>query len=669
MSVTLVTHEMMLHESYNTVIDALASQPGVSETTEGVGTTKPVINGLGFDRVLVLTDGVPQEDFQWGDDHGILIDPYAVQEAEVIRGPASLQYGASAEAGVISFKSAPFVPDGTTEGSWLSEYHANNGYTGNSFHLGGNHHDFVYDLKLSEELTHSYWNPKDGYVWGSAYNQGNARLTLGLNKSWGYSRLTLSGLYRRIQVPDGNRDSSGHFLFDTPIGDKVAPTLSNFLSYNATIAGDKVLDEYQAWWQNRINAGKGNIGLDIGFTSSVHHDIDSGTLGENNMVVYDIPYNLRYQLTNADEGFKLTTGFTGLYEFEHNLAAPPAPYVPDYEIPNYRNFEIGAFAIVEKNIGPLTLSGGLRYDITNFVGDGLYQFTPFNNTYSGWSGSIGASYQLPHNNYVKLNISKSFRAPAINELTSNGLNIGSNAIQLGNINLKAEQGYQVDVAYGNNGRDVSFEIDGFYNHINNFIFADRTDSVSQGYPVFEYVSSNTAILTGASVTLGVHPAAVKWLEWENMFSYLYTWLPHQTDSTDHLPWIPAPHWNSNLIFKLNDLRGSALRGTYFKVGISKYWAQHDVYSALYTELASAPYALVNAGLGTNFVNPHGGRVICSLFVNCTNLTNIAYADHLNLAQYFYAVNGNLVTVTNQRQGVFNMGRDFTIKVVFPFGSK
>lgn len=684
--VSVVTHDMILRSAGNTSIDLVASQPGISETTEGVGTTKPVINGLGFDRVLVLTDGVPQEDFQWGDDHGILIDPYAVQEAEVIRGPASLQYGASAEAGVISFKSAPFVPDGTTEGSWLSEYHANNGYIGNSFHLGGNHHDFVYDLKLSEELTHSYWNPKDGYVWGSAYNQGNARLTLGVNKSWGYSRLTLSGLYRRIQVPDGNRDSSGHFLFDTPIGDKIAPTLSNFLSYNATIAGDKVLDEYQAWWQNSINAGKGNIGLDIGFTSSVHHDIDSGTLGENNMVVYDIPYNLRYQLTNGDKGFKLTTGFNGLYETERNLAPPPAPYVPDYEIPNYRNFEIGAFAIVEKNIGALTLSGGLRYDITNFVGDGMslddagnivpggtsgstVQFTPFNNTYSGWSGSAGATYQLPHNNYVKLNISKSFRAPAINELTSNGLNIGSNAFQLGNINLKAEQGYQIDLAYGNNGRDVGFEIDGFYNHINNFIFADRTDSVSQGYPVFEYVSSNSAILTGISVTLDVHPAAVKWLEWENMFSYMYTWLPHQTDSTDHLPWIPAPHWNSNLIFKLNDRPGSALRSTYFKVGISKYWAQNDIYSALYTELASAPYTLVNAGLGTNFVDSRGGRVICSLFVNCTNLTNIAYADHLNLAQYFYAVNGNLVTVTNQRQGVFNMGRDFTIKAVFPFGSK
>ncbi|HEV3412073.1 MAG TPA: TonB-dependent receptor [Puia sp.] len=667
--VSVVTHDMILQGASNTAIDLVANQPGVSETTEGVGTTKPQINGLGFNRVLVLTDGLPQEDFQWGDDHGILIDPYAVYDAEIIRGPASLQYGASAEAGVINFKSAPFPPSGTTQGSWLSEYHSNNGYIGNSLHLGANNNGFVYDLKASGELAHSYWNPKDGYVWGSAWNQGNGRLTLGLNKSWGYSRLTLSALYRRIQVPNGNRDSAtGKFVFNNPVGDKSAPSLSNFLSYNATIPSDKVLEEYQAWWQNNIHAGKGNIGFDVGFTGSVHHDIDTGTVGESNMLVYDIPYALKYQLEDGTSGLRLTTGLNGIYEFMHNLPPPPAPYTPDYQIPNYRNFEVGGFGIVEKNIKALTLSGGLRYDITNFIGDGEYGFTPFNNTYSGWSGSIGASYQLPHAQYVKLNIAKSFRAPAINELTSTGQNIGSNAFQLGNINLRPEQGYQLDLAYGYNGRDLSLELDGFVNHISNFIFADRTDSISQGFPVYEYVSSNTAILTGVSAYFNVHPAAAKWLEWNNRFTYIYTWLPHATDSTDHLPWIPAPHLHSELKIRLNDKPGSAFSGTYFKIGVAHYWQQNNIYSALYTEVPSAAYTLVNAGFGTQFVNHKSGRIICSFYLNCTNLTNVAYADHLNLAQYFYAQNGNLVTVTNQRQGIFNMGRDVSFKVVFPFGS-
>lgn len=668
--VSIVTHDMILQGAANTAIDLVASQPGVSETTEGVGTTKPQINGLGFNRVLVLTDGLPQIDFQWGDDHGILIDPYAVYDAEIIRGPASLQYGASAEAGVINFKSTPFVPGGTFQGSWLSEYHANNGYIGNSLHLAGNNNGFVYDLKVSGELAHSYWNPKDGYVWGSAWNQGNGRLTLGLNRPWGYSRLTLSALYRRIQVPDGNRDSaSGKFIFDYPVGEKIAPTLSNFLSYNPAIASDKILDEYQAWWQNSFNLRKGRIGLDVGFTSSVHHDIDSGTVGANNMVVFDIPYSLKYQLADADNKLKVTTGVNGIYEFEHNLPAPPAPYEPDYEIPDYRNFELGGFAIVEKNIRALTLSGGLRYDITNFIGAGKYDFTPFDNTYSGWSGSVGASYQLQHGQYVKLNVAKSYRAPAINELTSNGLNIGSNAFQLGNINLKAEQGYQVDVAYGYSGKDVSLEFGGFYNRLSHFIFADRTDSVSQGYPVYEYVSSNTAILTGVNAYFNVHPVAIKWLEWNNRFSYIYSWLPHATDSTGHLPWIPAPHWHSEIKFRLDEKPGSELMGTYFRIGIAHYWRQDNIYSALYTEIPSAAYTLVDAGFGTQFVNRKSRRVVCAFYLNCTNLTNIAYTDNLNLAQYFYAQNGNIITVTKQRQGVFNMGRDFSVKVVFPFGSR
>ncbi len=682
--ITIVTHNMMLQGVSNTAIDEIAAQPGINETTEGAGTTKPQINGLGFDRILTLMDGVPQQDFQWGDDHGILIDPYAVYDAEIIRGPASLQYGASAAAGVISFKSEPLPENGVVLGSVLTEYHTNNGYLGTSLHIAGNHNGFVWGLTASGEEAHSYSDPKDGYVWGTAWNQTNARLTLGLNRSWGYSRLTLSALHRRIEVPDGNRDSTGRFEFDSPQNGRIYPTRSDFLSYAANIAGDKILDEYQAWWQNSITAGKGRIGLDIGFTQSVHHDIDTGSVGSGNLLVNDIPYSFKYQVAGDSSGLKLTTGINGIYEFQHNGTAPPAPYVADYEIPNYTNFEAGGYAILEKNFKNLTISGGLRFVRSDFVGDPMLlnkagtivppgtpgsavQFTGFNNTYTGPSGSIGASYQLPDNNYLKLNISKSYRAPAINELTSNGLNIGSNAVQLGNINLKAEQGYQVDFNYGYNGRDVSLEADGFYNHISNFIFADRTDSVSQGYPVYEYVSSNTAIITGVSGYLNIHPASAKWLELNNGFTYIYSDLPNSSDSTNHIPWTPAPHLTSEVKLRLSDGRNALLRGTYFKFGLQHDWAQNNIYSALYTEVPSAAYTLFNAGAGTNFVNPKTGQVVCSLYVNCTNLTNVAYADHLNLAQYFLAYNGRQVPVTRQSQGVYNMGRNISFKLIIPFG--
>ncbi|WP_461453107.1 TonB-dependent receptor [Mucilaginibacter sp.] len=683
--IAVVTNKMILEGVYNTAIDEIASQPGVNETTEGSGTTKPQINGLGFDRVLTLMDGVPQEDFQWGDDHGILIDPYAVHDAEIIRGPASLQYGASAEAGVISFKSAPLPENGTILGSVLTEYHTNNGYLGTSLNVAGNHNGFVWSLQASGEEAHSYSDPKDGYVWGTAWNQVNARLILCINRSWGYSRLTLSALHRRIELPDGNRDSTGRFMFDFPQNGKIYPTRADFLSYSANIASDKSLGEYQAWWQNSINAGKGRFGLDVGFTRSVHHDIDTGIMGSGNLLVNDVPFSFKYQLAGDSSGWKLTAGVNGLYEFQHNGAAPQAPYVPDYEIPNYTNFELGGYAIVEKNFKNLTLSGGLRFDRTDFVGDPMslddsgnivsagtpgstVQFNGFNNTYSGFSGSLGASYQLPDNKYIKLNISKSYRAPAINELTSNGLNIGSNLVDIGNINLKAEQGYQVDLAYGYDGKDVSVEADGFYNHISNFIFADRTDQLSDGFPIYQYLSANTAIIEGVSGFLNMHPAEAKWFELDNGFTYIHSRIPNQTDSTKHLPYIPAPHLNSEIKLRLADGHNAVLRGCYMKFGLQHDWAQKNVYSAFYTELPSVQYTIFNAGVGTNIVNPKSGRTICALYVNCTNLTNVAYADHLNLAQYFLAYNGTPATVIRQSQGIYNMGRNISFKLIFPFSS-
>jgi iron complex outermembrane receptor protein len=344
------------------------------------------------------------------------------------------------------------------------------------------------------------------------------------------------------------------------------------------------------------------------------------------------------------------------------------------------------------------MSGGLRYDFRTMTGQSMYlsnyntpeqqvvpggtpgayqQYAGFTNKYSGLSGSIGASYQLPGNNYVKINFAKSFRAPSIDELNSNSLNSGANAYILGYTNLKAEQGYEADIAYGYNGKDVNFELDGFYNHINHFIFQDRLASLNGGdslvnvagvfYPVFQY-QANSAIITGATAYFNIHPASEKWLEIDNGFTYIYSFLPHQTDSTQYVPLTPAPRLTSKIRLKLSDRNGSVLRDSWLQLGAEHDWEQNRVYSALYTELPSLGYTLYNAGIGTRFINPKTNRTVCSLFLNCTNLFNLAYVDHLSHAQYFWAFNANPVTVTQRDQGIYNMGRNLGLKVIFPIGS-
>jgi iron complex outermembrane receptor protein len=259
----------------------------------------------------------------------------------------------------------------------------------------------------------------------------------------------------------------------------------------------------------------------------------------------------------------------------------------------------------------------------------------------------------------------------------------SNEYKQGDINLNGEAGYEADVAYGNNSRDINFEIDGFYNMINNFIFANRIsskvggDSLIGGVPVYHFGSSNTAIMEGVSVLFNIHPAESKWIEIDNGFTFIYSQILNATDSTNHVPFTPAPRLTSEVKLKLTDKHGSILKRTYIAFGLAKYWAQNNIYSALWNELPSTPYTLYNAGVGTDFVNPKTGRVICSFFINCTNLMNLAYMDHTSREQYFWTYNGAYAgqsnygltpaTVTKPSEGIYNMGRNVGFKLLFPIG--
>ena len=122
--------------------------------------------------------------------------------------------------------------------------------------------------------------------------------------------------------------------------------------------------------------------------------------------------------------------------------------------------------------------------------------------------------------------------------------------------------------------------------------------------------------------------------------------------------------------------GSFLKGAYFTFGLEHDWAQNHIYSALYNELPALAFTLYNVGIGTSFINPVTKKAICSLILNCNNLFNLAYIDHTSRAQYFWAYNSvenptnfgsQAAVVTNRNQGIFNMGRNIGLKVIFPFG--
>ena len=120
--ISMINKTQLLQNASTNIIDALAKQPGVSQITTGSGISKPVIRGLGYNRVVVVNDGIRQEGQQWGDEHGIEIDEYAVNRVEILKGPASLAYGSDAIAGVINMITAPALPEGQIGGNVIANY-------------------------------------------------------------------------------------------------------------------------------------------------------------------------------------------------------------------------------------------------------------------------------------------------------------------------------------------------------------------------------------------------------------------------------------------------------------------------------------------------------------------------------------------------------------------
>lgn len=669
--------DLQQHPSTN-IIDALSSQPGVSQITTGGGISKPVIRGLGYNRVVVVNDGVRQEGQQWGDEHGIEIDENQVNRAEILKGPASLLYGSDAMAGVISFFSSPILPQGKVQLNASTNYQTNNGLMAYSLDYAGHKKTFVWDLRYSGKQAHAYQNKYDGYVYGSGFKENAASALVGTSNWWGYSHLTLSMYHLTPGIVEGERDSlTGKFikpvvLSDGTAGDAIA-THDDFTSYKHSMPYQQVY-HYKAVWNNNILLGGGSLKASIGYQQNRRQEFED-ILTPNNYGLYFQLHTLNYDVHyEAQEkgGYSYSFGLNGMGQRSLNKGT-------EFLVPEYGLFDVGAFAVARKTLGNLELSGGLRFDNRSETGKSLYldandakttasdptatqRFFAFSKDFNGVSGSLGATLQLSDNWITKLNISQGFRAPSIGELAANGVHDGTVRYEIGNSGLKSEHSLQLDYELGYNTEHVSAKVNLFANNIRNYIFSHKInsvnggDSIQNGFSTYKFDSGN-ALLFGGEAYLDIHPHPLDWLHFENSFAYVYSELKNQSDSTRYLPFTPAPKWTSDIRVDLNNISKS-LKNTYVSFGLEHNFKQTHVYSAYNTETPTDAYTLLNAGIGTDVLLKNK-RTLCTIYINATNLADVAYQSHLSRLKY------GPENYATGRTGVYNMGRNISFKLIVP----
>ena len=673
-----------MHENASSnIIDAISKLPGISQLSTGPAISKPIIRGLGYNRIITLSDNIRQEGQQWGDEHGIEIDDYNVSRIEILKGPASLAYGSDALAGVINIISDDPVPVGTINGNVTANYQTNSGLAALHAQTGGNINGINWNVYGTSKQSHDYQNAYDGYVHNSRFSNLDYGAAIGINKKWGYSRLSFTSFNQNLGIVEGERDSAtGKFLKLINDHGDVAETIAtedDGRSYSKQLPRQEINHRKIAWNNNLYLNNGGRIGLTLGYqqnTRKEFEDVLQPDVSGLHFLLNTYNYDLRYYLP-AIAGWHITTGINGMQQNNSNKG-------DEFLIPAYTLSDGGAYAIAKKDWNKWTVSGGLRINYRNMEGKALYldstdtvtgqlqpggfeRFSSFSRNYTNLAGSIGAAYNATKSLTWKFNLASGFRGPNIAELSANGVHEGTIRYEYGNLALKAEQSLQADAGMSLNTEHVLVNASIFYNHISNFIYlrkllsASATDSIpadnnEEGYTAFTY-DQQTAALYGGELYIDLHPHPFDWLHLENTVSYVRGTIPNAPDSMRNLPYIPAARWLIELRASKTSM-GKYVKNAYAKVGYDITFAQNNAFTAFDTETPTSAYSLLNAGIGFDVMNKKKNTLF-TLALSGQNLTDVAYQNHLSRLKYGPE---NFVT---GRQGVYNVGRNFSLMLSVP----
>jgi iron complex outermembrane receptor protein len=687
--IVAINHDYLATNMSTNAIDAISKIPGIRAVTTGPNISKPFIRGLGYNRILTLYDGIRQEGQQWGDEHGIEVDQYGVERVEVIKGPASLSFGSDALAGVVNLIPTQPAPEGKMIGDVVLDYQTNNKYLGGSAMLGATKNGLEWMARISHKQATNYQNKADGRVFGTAFNETDANASLGLHRKWGYSHLDFVMFNDLQEIPDGSRDSLGQFTRQISEADTVRQVVSksDLNSYSIEKLHQHV-QHYRIYSGNSFILGEyGRLQVNFGYQRSIRQEFSHPVLYKTPGLYLQLnsyTYDVKYFLPEFDN-WNITTGINGMYQ--DNTSTNGTEFV----IPSYHQFDLGPFVMAKRSFDKLDISGGLRFDTRSFKNFQLYTapnpvtdfdmpvtgadtvgaaqvFPNYSKTFSGWSGSLGATYNFSERFSMKANIARGFRAPNIAEISANGVHPGTNVYQLGNPDFKPEFSLQEDLGFVYSSPYVVATLDLFNNFISNYIYnqkltmADGSDSTDDhGNTYFRFTASK-AQLYGGEASIDIHP--VKALHFENSISLVYgvnkgTQIKSMGDSAKYLPFIPPAHGISELRYEFS-AKSARLVHAFVKVQLEYSAAQNRAFLAYNTETPTGGYTLFNAGIGGSFTNKQG-KTIFNLYINGNNLFDETYYDHLSRLKYFLYSS----TDTNPSHGIHNMGRNISLKLEFP----
>lgn len=535
------------------LVQTLENLPGVNSMDIGAGFSKPMIRGLGFNRVAVSENGIKQEGQQWGADHGLEIDAFNVEEVRILKGPSSLLYGSDAIGGIVEI--LPPVPplENQVFGEAALLGKSVNGTVGGSLMLGVKKDAWLLRVRFSEQHFGDYRVPTDTIVYltqkmpvygrrlkNTAGFERDLSLFSAYQKERYRMNMAISNAYQKVGffpgahgIPDISRlqDDGNSRNIDLPhswVNHLKATTHQQYVWDNVQLTGDLgyQFNHREEW-------------------SAFHTHYDTQDMPQE-----DPDKELAFRLHTFSSSVKLR--FAPSSSWDHTAGWDAQAQMNTIEgysflLPEYRRFTTGAFWLTTyRPNNQFTISGGLRYDfgkldVTAYQDPYLIEFlhqqgydastihayewrsNPVNRTFGDYSGSLGIVWTPSSAHILKINAGRSFRLPGANELASNGVHHGTFRHEQGDATLDSEHGWQVDISYSLTHRGMKLTVSPFASWFDNYIYLKPTGEWSllpHAGQIYRY-SGARAVFAGGEVDLSID--FLRYFNYRFIGEYVYTY--------------------------------------------------------------------------------------------------------------------------------------------------
>lgn len=650
-ALTTVSAEELSTSRGQTLGETIKNLPGVSIIQFGPSIAKPVIRGLNSQRVLVLNGGLRQEDQQWGTEHAPNLDSFDADAVTVVRGAATVLYGADALGGVVRMDHAAVPDTGTMRGDIALNGFSNSRQGAVSVALRGGGLTLPgigrtgYRVRLTARGAGNGAAP-DYFLTNTGFRELNGSATFGVQRDWGTSELMVSRFSTELGVL--RQAHAGNFA-DLERAMMQPPADSAF-SYSIGRPNQEVAHTTARWRTTLARPDGGEVEFVYGFQYNHREEFDThGPLRFRN----EPAFNLKLFSNSLDvrwkhpqwRGLLGTVGVSGLVQGNQTLGK-------GFLIPGFDLGQGAVYGQEEYTRGKLSITGGLRADLiaqrTIEFDDAGIDSPAESQSWNGFSGSLGAAYALTDRWNASLRVARAWRPPTVNERYAQGVHHGTAQYELGDAALQAERSLGVEAGLRYAGQSVSLDVAAYNNTIRDFIFLRPRAPVFTlrgAFPAFNYAQANARL---RGVELAGSWSVTQWLEFTGNANAV-----RGTNQETDEPLFDMPA--DRALLQLRLLGGGAgsrspdLGNWHLGIGSVLVRQQDGVPDGTVYTLPTAGYALLQLEAGTTGITMLGHTLDVSLSVN--NLLDTRYRDYLSRYRLF----------------VDDAGRDVVLRLRLPFG--